>query len=458
LEIVGAGSLYTTIERLNEQVRQLEAAQLDHGRVQKTHLDRIAELGVELATRDQNIVKLEHSLSAHRDHVALLESQVAEISKVNSGLLNQITSFENQLEAAQLEHGRIQKAHLDRIAELGVELATCDQNIVKLGHSLSAHQDHAALLESQVAEISRVNSGLLNQIASLENAASLSKSDLAELEYSRGLRSADRLIELDFPVRPRVRYGWEKKVHPDLLHRIAAGDERYDKLLQAFVPYLNDISRIAKQPQTPEEPHWINDWFPAFDAISLYGLLALKNPKRFVEIGSGTSTKFARRAIHDQQLSTKIVSIDPFPRSEIDAICDEVVRLPLEDVPAAFFEALTPDDFLFFDGSHRSFQNSDATVFFTEILPRLPVGMVVGVHDIFLPHDYPDDWLKRFYSEQYLLACWLLAGRRLEIELPLFHCTKTPALHAVLNDFWMHPALAGANHAGGAFWFSCRDK
>ncbi len=33
-----------------------------------------------------------------------------------------------------------------------------------------------------------------------------------------------------------------------------------------------------------------------------------------------------------------------------------------------------------------------------------------AVHDIFLPDDYPPEWADRYYSEQYLLAAWLLGG------------------------------------------------
>ena len=66
------------------------------------------------------------------------------------------------------------------------------------------------------------------------------------------------------------------------------------------------------------------------------------------------------------------------------------------------------------------------TVFFTEILPALPPGTLVGVHDIFLPADYPVAWLDLYLSEQYLLACWLLGGDRLQIELPMHHIGQTP--------------------------------
>lgn len=128
------------------------------------------------------------------------------------------------------------------------------------------------------------------------------------------------------------------------------------------------------------------------DSISLYSLLAINNPRRYVEVGSGNSTMFASQAIRDHGLRTSIVSIDPFPRANIDSICDRVIRAPCEDVPAGFFESLTSDDILFIDNSHRSFPNSDVPVFFTEILPHLPSRMTYGIHDIFLPWDYPDEW------------------------------------------------------------------
>ena len=130
------------------------------------------------------------------------------------------------------------------------------------------------------------------------------------------------------------------------------------------------------------------------------------------------------------------------------------MRLPLEQVPGRFLNEIVPDDIVFFDGSHRCFQNSDATIFFTEVIPNLMKGTMVGVHDIFLPHDYPPDWAKRYYSEQYLLASWLLGGTRLRVELPLFYCTMTPHLHGLLDDFWKLAPLGEAHHSGGIFWFT----
>ena len=63
---------------------------------------------------------------------------------------------------------------------------------------------------------------------------------------------------------------------------------------------------------------------------------------------------------------------------------------------------------LFIDSSHRSFTNSDVTAFYLDILPRLKSGVLIHIHDVFLPYDYPPEWSDRFYNEQYLLACVLL--------------------------------------------------
>lgn len=277
------------------------------------------------------------------------------------------------------------------------------------------------------------------------------------LVHFDGLKGADRLIELDFAIKPKVRHGWGQNSHPSLLPMISEHEARYVAAIQTFKPYIAAASKIEAHPVDEDAPHWINDWLPAFDAFSIYSYLAERNPSTYLEVGSGTSTKFARQAIKDFNLQTKIISIDPYPRSGINKICDEVIRTKLEDTDLSIFDTLSGDDILFFDGSHRSFQNSDVTVFFTEILPKMPCSVPVGVHDIFLPDDYPPEWLKRFYSEQYLLACWLLAGQAINIELPIWYCSKDNEIRSQLDDLWKAPNVEKANIHGGIFWLTRRQ-
>ena len=129
-----------------------------------------------------------------------------------------------------------------------------------------------------------------------------------------------------------------------------------------------------------------------------------------------------------------------------------MIRLPFEEVnEQSYIDLLADGDIVFIDNSHRSFQNSDVTVFFTEALPAFPRGVIYGIHDIFLPQDYPSDWLQRFYNEQYLLASYLLGGADGDkILFPAFY---------VYNEFRRETDLLfaddyynGLGRHGGAFW------
>ena len=219
--------------------------------------------------------------------------------------------------------------------------------------------------------------------------------------------------------------------------------------------YREDFLRIPLQtdPAHPEEPAWCNGWLFGLDAAAIYGLLAEGNPKRYFEVGSGNSTKFARRAIRDRKLRTTITSFDPHPRAEVDRICDKVVRHPVENVDPSVFQELESGDILYIDNSHRAFMNSDVTVVFLEILPRLKPGVIVEFHDIFLPWDYPPDWDRRYYSEQYLLATWLLGGgQRSEILLPNMFISSDDDLKRVLAPIWDEEKLKTVGNYGGSFW------
>lgn len=229
-----------------------------------------------------------------------------------------------------------------------------------------------------------------------------------------------------------------------------------EKTLLEFCTFKNYFHDIPLYPDGNNllTPCWINTWLPAGDGISLYAYTALNKPRYYVECGSGASTKFVRKAIEDHKLATKIISIDPYPRAEIDNICDSIYRMPLEDMNIDFFAELSAQDLLFIDNSHRAFQNSDVTVFFTEVMPVLPTGLLFGVHDILLPDDYPEEWKNRFFNEQYLLCCYLLGGSEaFSIELPMSYLANyTKCMHN-LNEIWgEHTPMDTVQKYGGAFW------
>lgn len=279
------------------------------------------------------------------------------------------------------------------------------------------------------------------------------------LRESMALAGPDQTIALDYPVDPRPRYGYGTPPNPHLYEIIDAARDRYAATLRGFLAYRDDLAAIAGTIDEPvgNEATWVNNWLPGLDAVALYCFVRSTQPARYLEIGSGVSTTFARRAVRDGALPTEIVSIDPHPREEIDAICDGVVRAPLEDADLSAFETLDAGDIVFFDGSHRSFTNSDVTVFFLEVLPVLAPGVLVQIHDIRLPDDYPEGWSARFYNEQYLLAAALLAGgSRLEIELPNAFVTGDAELGGILGELWALPGFEGVQTHGESFWLRIR--
>lgn len=256
-----------------------------------------------------------------------------------------------------------------------------------------------------------------------------------------------RLIITDYACEPKQRQPLEW-----LADRFEREVDAYRDTLRVATGYVEALKRIAiNHDMTTSEPLWSNPWFAPLDGAMLYALIAKHNPGRYVEVGSGHSTRFARRAINDTGNRTQIVSIDPHPQSSVGGLADEQITSSLELMPADFWRSMRSDDILFFDGSHRSFQNSDVTVFFTEILPTLPSGMIYGIHDICLPEDYPAAWSDRFYNEQYLLTCYLLGGAAGDrILLPSFWASQQPDLHNLLEALW--GSLPGLETHGGAFW------
>jgi len=262
-------------------------------------------------------------------------------------------------------------------------------------------------------------------------------------------------LTIDYPVNPVPRWGYGKPPHPQLNTIINQNRATFQKCLTGFLEYKQHFIRIPKNSTDEQnlDPSWINDFLPGLDSIALYGFLCKLNPGLYIEIGSGNSTRFARRAVNDHNLQSKIISIDPHPRKEIDTLCDTCIRIPLEELNLGCFEKLKAGDILFVDNSHRLFTNSDVNVVFLEILPILSSGVYVQFHDIFLPYDYPPQWSSRYYSEQYMLAAYLLAkGDLFEIILPNSFISNDPELSEILTPVWTDPYFSDVERHGGSFW------
>lgn len=204
---------------------------------------------------------------------------------------------------------------------------------------------------------------------------------------------------------PPSRYAALEPFFADAAPRIAA----LAREIAALAPALDAIGGGP-----PPAPRWDQDWFPALDAAAAYAFVRTRRPRRIVEIGSGHSTRFLARAVADARLDCRITCVDPAPRATLpDAV--RHVAAPLQRVTEDLLAGMATGDILFVDSSHVAMPGSDVDVVVCDLVPRLPRGVLLHVHDIFLPDRYPASWDWRGYNEHVAVAA-LLAGGRYRVE------------------------------------------
>jgi len=165
---------------------------------------------------------------------------------------------------------------------------------------------------------------------------------------------------------------------------------------------------------------WNNTQLYRTDAALYYSTIRAFQPATVIEIGGGYSTMIAARAAAANG-STELVCVEPEPNDELRRGfpgLSRLIELPVQEAGAALLSTLGPGDVLFVDGSHVAKTGSDVSFLFLEVLPKLPGGTLVHVHDVFTPWEYPEHWIKaqqQFWTEQYLLEAFLLFNREFEI-------------------------------------------
>lgn len=225
-----------------------------------------------------------------------------------------------------------------------------------------------------------------------------------------------------------------------------------DKLAE-FKKEFGQFGSLPKGINPQKDPkYYLNNFaFEGSDALSYYSFIRLLKPKKVVEIGSGWSTKIAANACLKNG-DTELISIEPYPQPFLKKGIpgfSKLIAKKVEEVPLTFFEKLKSGDILFIDSSHTVKIGGDVNYIFFEILPRLKKGVYVHIHDIFLPYDYPKDWVlkeRRFWAEQYLLHAFLLFNDSFEIVFAKGYLNSKYPVR--MKNVFMGVAPVG----GGSFW------
>ncbi len=226
------------------------------------------------------------------------------------------------------------------------------------------------------------------------------------------------------------------------------------ELVRSFLPYYAEQPFPAQRSATCR--YWFeNEYYSYSDALFLYFVLRHARPRRVIEVGSGFSTA-ALLDTSERFLggALRVTCIEPDParlRSLLwprDRAAVEIVERPVQDVPLERFDELASGDVLFVDSTHVLKTGSDVCFLLFEVLPRLAPGVLVHVHDVHYPFEYPAEWALegRAWNEAYALRAFLQFNQAFRVFcfptfLELFHT----------DWFWSHMPLCLKN-PGGSIW------
>ncbi len=217
---------------------------------------------------------------------------------------------------------------------------------------------------------------------------------------------------------------WQRKSE---MIGIEISDQSQLDLLAHFVKnYKSEYSHFPKEKTLlPYQYYLDNDAFLSVDAEILHCMIRHFKPEKIYEIGSGFSTFISAQSLiqnkKDNGKDCELIAFEPYPNHILKKGfpgLSKLVEAPIQSVPLSQFMNLSQNDILFIDSSHVVKVGSDVVYEYLDLIPRLKPGVIVHFHDIFLPNDYPKDWVlhkSRFWNEQYLLQAFLAFNKNFEI-------------------------------------------
>ena len=193
-----------------------------------------------------------------------------------------------------------------------------------------------------------------------------------------------------------------------------------------------------------------NESFESGDAETLYYFVRECKPNKIVEIGAGISSLLIHAALklnNSEGKHGEHIIIEPYENPWLEKLGSKVIRERVERVDFSVFQNLGAGDILFIDSSHVVRAQNDCVFEYTELLPSLPSGVVVHIHDIFTPFDYPDEWLNKnfkLWAEQYVLEALLINGEDWEVLAPLNWLSQDHDAFKAICPFFERDRMPGS--------------
>lgn len=213
-------------------------------------------------------------------------------------------------------------------------------------------------------------------------------------------------------------------------------------LLRVCRPYYQEVAGLSFYKRSTDR-----DLGPGFGPIEsqvLHCFVRAQVPERIIEIGSGVSTACMLNAIHyngrEGKRTSQIICIEPYPRSAFHGLKEIThIQQPCQLVDKSVFSGLKAGDLLFVDSSHSVRIGSDVLRIYLEIIPSLPAGVFIHIHDIFLPYLYPRATLSLLATSQETALLLSLLTNNMHLTtlacLSALHYDRSVQMQQILPDY-----------------------
>jgi len=160
-----------------------------------------------------------------------------------------------------------------------------------------------------------------------------------------------------------------------------------------------------------------NGHFGHADAAIMFAMLLEYKPSRLIEFGCGFSSLLVMD-VNDRFLDHKLEAdfFDPHTDrvlsllTPLDSYRERVHAKRSQEVPLELFGQLQRGDVLSLETSHVAKTGSDVCDILFRVLPALAPGVLVHIHDVFYPFEYPESWVvqdNRSWNGVYILRAFL---------------------------------------------------
>lgn len=236
--------------------------------------------------------------------------------------------------------------------------------------------------------------------------------------------------------------------------------QKINVVMETLASYQSECD-WPERANNPSTYYSQNPNFGYSSAAILHSMIRAYQTKKIIEIGSGYSSLISLEAIKKNYPDNQyeLICIEPFPSQWLTDICSSHERVKLlskkaESVNLEVYLGLEENDILFIDSSHVAKLNSDVNFLFLQVLPRLSKNVIIHIHDIYIPYEYPQIHFygqhKKFWNEQYMLQAFMTNNNQFEIIFPGYYVQSNMAeafqatfpkynskIHRKTSSFWL---------------------